>query len=113
MPSRDVHRRGSPAHASDRLPDQNTGADTAFDFEVPKFFDTFTTNILGPAHLSQTLLPLIEKSEKKFILNYSSGLGSIGLDLGTKCMTYSVSKTAVNMLVRTRSRSHTEWIVDE
>ena len=34
-------------------------------------------------------------------MNMSTGLASIGLDYGLKCVTYSISKTALNMLVRT------------
>ena len=34
-------------------------------------------------------------------MNMSTGLASLGLDYGPKCVTYSISKTALNMLVRT------------
>jgi NAD(P)-dependent dehydrogenase (short-subunit alcohol dehydrogenase family) len=65
--------------------------------------DLFLTNVVGPAHLAQTLLPLIEKSQKKFILNFSSGLASIGMNYPPKNASYSISKAAVGMLVCTRS----------
>ena len=45
------------------------------------------------------LLPLIERSQKKFILNFSTGLASIGLNHEPKAATYSISKAGVNMLV--------------
>ena len=58
------------------------------------------TNTVGPAYLAQVQLPFIEKGARKTIVNYSSGLASIGLDFGAKTATYSVTKMAMNMLVR-------------
>lgn len=37
-------------------------------------------------------------------MNMSTGLSSMGLNHGPKCVTYSISKTALNMLV-SRSKS--------
>lgn len=62
--------------------------------------DTLKTNVVGPAYLAQVLLPFLERGDRKTIVNYSSGLASIGLDFGAKTATYSVTKMAVNMLVR-------------
>lgn len=45
-------------------------------------------------------MPLLEKGGRKVIVNMTSGLASIGLDFGAKNATYSISKTALNMLVR-------------
>lgn len=78
--------------------------DTAFNFKPADLLDSFNINVVGPAHLAQVLLPLIEKSQKKFILNFSSGLASMGLDHEPKAATYSISKTAVSMLVRIAPR---------
>lgn len=58
------------------------------------------TNVVGPAYVGQVLFPFVERSHKKTIVNYTSGLASIGLDFGAKTATYSISKMAVNMLVR-------------
>ena len=58
------------------------------------------SNLIGLGLLAQVYLHLLEKGQKKTIVNMSSGLASIGLDLGGKSTTYSISKTALNMLVR-------------
>ena len=57
--------------------------------------------MIGPAIVAQAYLPLLERGAKKTIVNVTSGLASIGLDLGAKCTTYSMSKTMLNMLVGT------------
>ena len=81
---------------------QVTAFDFAFAFNPSELLATFQTNVVGPAHLAQTLLPLLEAGTKKTILNTSSELASLGLDLGYRnpmCATYCMSKAAVNMLV--------------
>ncbi|KAH9887905.1 C-factor [Cubamyces lactineus] len=76
----------------------NEGFDTAFNFTSDRMLRTIKANLIGPAVIAQTYLPLLEKGKRKVIVNMSSGLASIGLDLGDKCATYSISKTALNML---------------
>ncbi|KAI8974773.1 C-factor [Trametes punicea] len=76
----------------------NEGNDTAFAFSSAAAIRTFQTNVIGPAVIAQTYLPLLEKGKRKVIVNMSTGLASIGLDCGPKCATYSISKTALNML---------------
>ena len=61
--------------------------------------EEFVTNVAGPVIVSQTFLPLIEKSARKTIVNVSSLLGSIGAGLDVRYSSYSVTKTALNMLV--------------
>ena len=57
------------------------------------------SNLVGPILVTQNLLPLLEKGKRKVIMNMTSGLASMGLDIGPKCASYSISKTALNMLV--------------
>jgi len=76
----------------------NHAPDNAFDFPVNNFNETMSLNVVGPAVLTETYISHIEKSDRKVVMNMSSGLASIGLDLGPKCVTYSISKAAVNML---------------
>lgn len=57
------------------------------------------SNVVAPALIGKYFLPLLEKGERKVIMNMTSGLASMALDLGSKCSSYSISKTAVNMLV--------------
>ncbi|KZV62033.1 NAD(P)-binding protein [Peniophora sp. CONT] len=60
---------------------------------------SFAVNVVGPALLAQAFLPLLERpGARGVIMNMSSGLGSIGLDCGPKCASYSVTKAALNML---------------
>ncbi|GBE80279.1 C-factor [Sparassis crispa] len=78
------------------------GNDSAFDHSSPGFMRTLIANVVGPALIAQLYLPFIEKSRRKVIVNVTSSLASIGLDIGPKSATYSISKTALNMLVRRR-----------
>lgn len=64
---------------------------------------TFDSNFFAPISLTQTLLPLIRKSEAGRIVNLSSILGSLGLHsqpgspiYDSKAMAYNSSKTALN-----------------
>ena len=83
------------------MPNQNPGGvDTAFTFKFDDLMDTFKTNLVGPAFVAQSLIPLVEKSGKKTIVNVSSTLGSIGTDFGKIAASYSIAKTGLNMLVR-------------
>lgn len=65
----------------------------------------FATNVVGPAHVAQAYLPLVAKSAAKTIVNVSSTLGSLGTDFGPHFASYSISKAALNMLVRTHVTS--------
>jgi NAD(P)-dependent dehydrogenase (short-subunit alcohol dehydrogenase family) len=66
-------------------------------------------NVLGPALVAKAFLSLLERpasdvpsgspGRPPVVLNMSSGLGSIGLKYGAKNAIYSISKTALNMLV--------------
>ncbi|KAI0641298.1 C-factor [Trametes meyenii] len=76
----------------------NAADDTAFTLNAEIALRTYQANVVGPALIAQTFLPLLEKGKRKVIVNMSSGLASIGLGLGPKCATYSISKTALNML---------------
>ena len=79
--------------------EQTEGDDNAFAFSYEGFMASLQTNVVGPAHLTQILLPYLERGSRKVVVNYTSGLASIALDYGPKNATYSISKTAVNMLV--------------
>ncbi|KAI0326502.1 NAD-P-binding protein [Cubamyces sp. BRFM 1775] len=58
----------------------------------------FQLNVLGPARMYQAYLPLVAKSQKKTVVNVSSRLGSIGSNCGIVATTYSITKSALNML---------------
>lgn len=64
---------------------------------------TFDTNFFGPIQVTQTLLPLLSKSDAGRIVNVSSGLGSLTQHSDPawefssfKVLAYNASKTALN-----------------
>ncbi|RDX43549.1 NAD(P)-binding protein [Lentinus brumalis] len=74
------------------------GHDTAFSMDLDVMQKTFATNVVGPAYVAQAFIGLVEKSEKKTIVNISSTIGSIASDFGGSAASYAISKTALNML---------------
>jgi NAD(P)-dependent dehydrogenase (short-subunit alcohol dehydrogenase family) len=79
---------------------QNHARDFAFSFDPAALAETIKCNVTGPALVTRFLLPSIEKSSRKVIVNISSSLTSIGRDLGPISTSYSISKMGLNMLVR-------------
>ncbi|PCH39153.1 NAD(P)-binding protein [Wolfiporia cocos MD-104 SS10] len=88
----------------------NPTDDSPFDFSYPELLDILQINVGAPALLTQLCLPLIERGRRKVIVNATSGLASIGLDIGAKCTSYSVSKTALNMLTYKQARARPDFI---
>lgn len=74
------------------------GNDLAFSMTMSGLMNSLQANVAGPALISQVYLPYLEKSKRKVIVNMTSGLSSIGLDCGKKNASYSIAKTALNML---------------
>ncbi|KAH9887899.1 NAD-P-binding protein [Cubamyces lactineus] len=76
--------------------------DAPFDLDPEVLVSTFRINAAGPALVSQVYLPLIEKSNRKVILNISSTVGSIAsidrIGMSGKYPAYAMSKAALNML---------------
>ncbi|TFY58890.1 hypothetical protein EVJ58_g6131 [Rhodofomes roseus] len=85
--------------------------DEAFDFSYSELLSLLQTNIAAPAMMGQLYAPLLAKGAKKTIVNISSGTASIGKDNGTAMATYSMSKTAVNMLTYKQSKARPEFTV--
>ncbi|KAI8066419.1 hypothetical protein BC940DRAFT_240362 [Gongronella butleri] len=74
--------------------------------EVPvaEVIDVFSTNVGGVLSVSQAALPLLRKKSTRTIVNISSALGSIELNLyGGDAIAYSTTKAALNMLTKTWS----------
>ncbi len=66
---------------------------------------TYDTNVFGVFGVTQTMLPLLKKSEAGRIVNMSSGLGSLAQNsdpawmfAGVKPLAYNSSKAALNMI---------------
>lgn len=68
-------------------------ADTDFE-EVRKMYET---NTLGPLRVTKYFLPLMEKGQKKIIVNISSEAGSITDSWRISEYGYTMSKTALNI----------------
>ncbi|KAI0699608.1 hypothetical protein C8T65DRAFT_719677 [Cerioporus squamosus] len=73
--------------------------DKPFSMSTDALIKEFVTNVAGPVFVSQIFLPLVEKSTRKTIVNVSGSLGSIGIGYDVRCASYSITKTALNMLV--------------
>lgn len=56
-------------------------------------------NVVGPSLVLQHFIPFLENSTRPVVLNLTSGMGSIGLKCHGGASSYSISKTALNMLV--------------
>lgn len=61
---------------------------------------TFHVNAVGPMIVVQKFLPLLKASRQAKILNITSQLGSLSLNMG-RYYSYNSSKAALNMLTRT------------
>jgi NAD(P)-dependent dehydrogenase (short-subunit alcohol dehydrogenase family) len=64
------------------------------------FMDTVISNVLGPALVIQAFWPLMKRSDRKAVVNLTSALASIGGNWGVTSASYSISKSGLNMLVR-------------
>jgi len=75
------------------------------DVTVEHLRPVFEVNVYGPVRVLQAFRPLLEQSANPVVVNVSSGMGSIGVtsdpdrvESGLHNLTYSPSKTALNML---------------
>ena len=68
------------------------------DFTMSAFNRTFSTNVTGPALVTQTMCGVMRPESK--IVNISSGIGSfeLAIDLGGETISYAASKAALNMV---------------
>ena len=60
----------------------------------------FATNVIGPAMLTRSLLPLLERADAPLIVNLASRQGSLTLNSSGHRYPYRTSKAALNMLTR-------------
>ncbi|KAG1729354.1 uncharacterized protein EDB91DRAFT_814851 [Suillus paluster] len=79
-------------------------------FDPAVFAETIKCNVTGPALVTRFLLPAIENSSRKVIVNISSSLASISKDLGPKLTGYSISKAGLNMLTYKQMRERPDFI---
>lgn len=87
----------------------NPSDDSPFDLSYAEFLEVLQTNVAAPALIAQLYHTHLERGFRKVIVNMTSGLASIGLDCGPKCTSYSVSKTALNMLTYKQARARPDF----
>jgi NAD(P)-dependent dehydrogenase (short-subunit alcohol dehydrogenase family) len=63
--------------------------------------EAFRINAIGPAALTQALLPNLRAGRRRTVVNLSSGLGSISENESGGWIAYRASKAALNQLTRT------------
>ena len=81
---------------------QALAVDGAFTVKPEDILRHVHTNAAAPALVSQICLPFLENGVKKTIVHVSSTGGSLGSieRVGARLVSYGMSKTALNMLVR-------------
>ncbi|KAF9814208.1 hypothetical protein IEO21_05219 [Rhodonia placenta] len=89
----------------------NAKIDDAFGLDCGDFMKALEINVAAPALLAQAYLPLIEKSQRKVIVNVSSRYGSVSLDRGPTWPVYSITKSALNMLTYKQAKARPDLIV--
>ncbi|KAF8748779.1 Enoyl-(Acyl carrier protein) reductase [Rhizoctonia solani] len=85
--------------------------DNAITLEAESFHEIMTTNVLGPALVMKHMHQHLKKSFRPVVVNVSSGLASIAMDLGPHKTSYSISKTALHMLTYKQAKACPDMIV--
>lgn len=87
--------------------------DSPYTINIDVLEKILKTNVSGPAYVSQVFLPFVEKSTKKTIVNISSSMGSMVWKMaGARAASYSISKAALNMLVRIIHNAYKPKLID-
>lgn len=71
---------------------------TIENIDIEKVITTFNVNSVGPLRVLKYFYPMVERSNKKLIINISSEAGSIGDCWRDREYGYCMSKSALNML---------------
>jgi len=90
------------------------GADSAPQLDPSELERQFRTHVIGMNAVVRAFLPLLDGG-KRIVVNFTSGLASIGLDCGPKNASYSIAKAALNMLTYKLAKSLTDttlFVVD-
>ncbi len=69
----------------------------------PEILTAFEVNFLGPLHMCQAIVPLMQDRGHGRIVNVSSGMGQLH-DMGSGAPPYRVSKASINVLTRVLAR---------
>lgn len=84
--------------------------DTLTEVKAVDLEQCFKTNTIGPILLTQTLLPLLQKSTKPIIAHISSNLASLGEFTAGGIYAYRISKVALNMFMRCMAAEKRDFI---
>ena len=84
-------------NAGDYL-DDNDSLDTLSSETV---IDTFNTNVFGTLRMTRAMLPFLRQSRQPKVVSISSLMGSIADNAGGGSFAYRMSKSAVNMFMKT------------
>ena len=74
---------------------------TSLDEDPEEALRVLDVNTVGPLRVTLALLPNLRQSDRKLVMNMSSGLGSIANNERGTYAAYRASKAALNMLTRT------------
>ena len=96
----------------------NAGIATSAPLSRQTLATTFDTNLYGAVLLTHALEPLLQRSKDPYIINVTSGLGSVAKRLDhsyafteTTANEYRMSKAALNMFTATLSWEYKDWEV--
>src|SRR6516164_1780653 len=68
--------------------------------DTDAWLDVMRVNVIAPFHLAEALVDNVARSERKLIVNISSGMGSIAENTDGGSPIYRSSKTALNMVTK-------------
>jgi NAD(P)-dependent dehydrogenase (short-subunit alcohol dehydrogenase family) len=71
--------------------------------DIEQLDHTMNVNLYGPLRVTQALLPNVEKSKARMVVNMSSMMGSMELNTWGCCVGYRASKAALNSVNRSLS----------
>ncbi|SAL99460.1 hypothetical protein [Absidia glauca] len=84
-------------------------SETALTATADQYLDVFKTNVVGTSNVTQAALPLLRQKDTRKIINISSIVGSIKLNVhGATMPYYGVSKAGENYLTKALSASLAE-----
>ena len=78
-------------------PEHNRTSLEETDLSMEYLGKTMDTNAFGPLRMAQQFLPLLDKGQRKLLINISSEAGSIGDCWRDREFSYCMSKAALNM----------------
>ncbi len=77
-----------------------TSFNTIEETDIDEALAVYNTNALGPLRVVKNFLPLLKNSPTSFVVNISSGAGSVQLTEIAKEYDYRMSKAALNMATK-------------